>query len=195
MNRPMEELLNAEGWTARAGTAAAADDFDALVRQQQRRIYRVLYAMLRDVDAAETLTQDTFLRAYQRRRDYRGEGSVEGWLLRIGVNLARDYLRSRRAGFWTRLFRGEAAEAAEATAADERAGPERVLLGREQAGMVWQVAEELSPQQRAVFVLRFVEEMSLEEIARATGLRVGTVKVHLFRAVSVMRQRLKGVER
>src|SRR5215831_13764734 len=121
MNRPMEELLNAEGWTARAGTAAAADDFDTLVRQQQRRIYRVVYAMLHDVDAAETLTQDTFLRAYQRRRDYRGEGSVEGWLLRIGVNLARDYLRSRRAGFWTRLFRGEAAEAAEATAPDERA--------------------------------------------------------------------------
>lgn len=194
MNRPMEELLNAESWTLRAGTAAS-DDFDELVRRQQRRIYRVLYAMLRDHDAAETLTQDAFLRAYRRRRDYRGEGSVEGWLLRIAVNLARDHLRSRRTGFWTRLFRGEPAQAAAERAADERAGPERVLLGREQAGLVWQAIEELSPQQRAVFVMRFVEEMSLDEIARATGLRVGTVKVHLFRAVSVMRLRLKGRQR
>jgi RNA polymerase sigma-70 factor (ECF subfamily) len=54
------------------------------------------------------------------------------------------------------------------------------------------VVEKLSPQQREVFILRFVEEMSLEEIAAATSLKVGTVKTHLFRAVHAMRQRLKG---
>jgi RNA polymerase sigma-70 factor (ECF subfamily) len=67
-----------------------------------------------------------------------------------------------------------------------------VLLGREEVASVWSVVEKLSPQQREVFILRFVEEMSLEEIAAATSLKVGTVKTHLFRAVHAIRQRLKG---
>ncbi len=188
MNRQMEELLSAEGWAVRA---TAADDFDAVVRQHQRKVFRVLLAMLRDEEAAETLTQETFLRAYRKRGDFRGEGSIDGWLMRIAVNLGRDHIRSRRAGFWKRLLGGEQAEAAAEIAADPQAGPERILLAREQANAVWQIAEELSPQQRAVFTLRFVEEMPLDEIARATGLRVGTVKAHLSRAVTKLRERLK----
>jgi RNA polymerase sigma-70 factor (ECF subfamily) len=57
---------------------------------------------------------------------------------------------------------------------------------------VWSAVERLSPQQRAIFMLRFVEGMSLEEIAEVTSLKVGTVKTHLFRAVRAIRQRLKG---
>jgi RNA polymerase sigma-70 factor (ECF subfamily) len=65
--------------------------------------------------------------------------------------------------------------------ADPHASQERVLLGREEVATVWSAVEKLSPQQRAIFTLRFVEEMSLEEIAEVTSLKVGTVKTHLFR--------------
>lgn len=194
MNRQMEELLSAEGWALRAGEPAA-DDFDAVVRQYQRRIFRLLLAMLRDEEAAETLTQETFLRAYRKRSDFRGEGSLEGWLMRIAVNLGRDHIRSRRAAFWKRLLGGEQAEAAAEMAPDPQPSAERVLLAREQAQAVWQIAEELSPQQRAIFALRFIDEMPLEEIARAMGLRVGTVKAHLSRAVTKLRERLKEQQR
>jgi RNA polymerase sigma-70 factor, ECF subfamily len=189
MDRQMEELLSAEEWPVRAGDAA--DDFDALVRQHQRRIFRLLMSMLRDEEAAETLTQETFLRAYSKRGDFRGDGSMEGWLMRIAVNLARDHIRSRRAGFWRRLLGGEPAQLAAEMAADPQPSAERVLLAREQAAAVWQIADELSPQQRAIFALRFVDEMPLEEIARTMGLRVGTVKAHLSRAVTKLRERLK----
>ena len=185
----MEELLSAGEWPVRAGDAAG--DFDALVRQHQRRIFRVLLSMLRDEDAAETLTQETFLRAYHKRADFRAEGSIEGWLMRIAVNLGRDHIRSRRAGFWRRLLGGEPAEMAAETAADPHPSPERVLLAREQAATVWQIADERSPQQRAIFALRFVDEMPLEEIARTMGLRTGTVKAHLSRAVTKLREKLK----
>jgi RNA polymerase sigma-70 factor (ECF subfamily) len=189
MDRQMEELLSAEGWPVEG--ASAVDDFDAFVRQHQRRIFRLLLAMLRDEDAAETLTQETFLRAYRKRGDFRAEGSAEGWLIRIAVNLGRDHIRSRRAGFWKRLLGGETAEIAAETASDRQPSAERVLLAREQAQAVWQIAEELSPQQRAIFALRFVDEMPLEEIAKSMGLSVGTVKAHLSRAVTKLRQRLK----
>lgn len=187
----------------RAGTVATGaarlklnglEDFEAVVAAHQRRIYRVLLGMLRDVDAAETLVQECFLRAYQSRASYRGEASVAVWLAGIAVNLARDHMRSRRAGFWRKLFdrgRDDVTDVGEIVA-DRRATPEQELLAHEGAEVVWRTAERLPAKQRAVFILRFVEEMSLEEIAQALGVRTGTVKSHLARAVSSMRRALKG---
>jgi RNA polymerase sigma-70 factor (ECF subfamily) len=149
--------------------------------------------MLRDPDAAETLTQECFLKAYQRRASFRGEASVGVWLLKIAVNLARDHRRSRLREFWHRLSSSfEDVADLEQRLPDPHASQERVLLGREEVATVWSAVEKLSSQQRAIFILRFVEEMSLEEIAEVTSLKVGTVKTHLFRAVRAARQRLKG---
>jgi RNA polymerase sigma-70 factor (ECF subfamily) len=64
-------------------------------------------------------------------------------------------------------------------------------LAREQLAAVGSILERLSSQQRSVFSLRFFEELSLEEIAEAMELEVGTVKAHLFRAVSAVRKKLK----
>jgi RNA polymerase sigma-70 factor, ECF subfamily len=170
----------------------ALDDFTPLVQAHQQRIYRVLLGMVRDPDAAQTLTQECFLKAYQKRATFRGEASVGVWLLKIAVNLARDHRRSRLREFWGRLT-SSSAEVAELgqSLPDPQASPERVILGREEVAGVWAAVRKLPAQQRAVFVLRFVEEMSLEEIAEATSLKVGTVKTHLFRAVHAVRQHCK----
>src|SRR5207237_5211333 len=82
----------------------AAEDFDEIVRQHQRRVYRVLFLLLRNSDAADTLTQECFVRAYEKRSSFRGEARIDTWLLQIAVNLARDHSRNRRAGFWKRLI-------------------------------------------------------------------------------------------
>src|SRR5438874_12785786 len=87
-----------------AAAGLADGEFDALVLNYQQRIYRVLWAVLRDHDGAETLTQECFLRAYKKRHSYRAEAGVYTWLVRIALNLAADYRRNRRAGFWRRLF-------------------------------------------------------------------------------------------
>ncbi len=193
---PLETTLRRLALTARAGFAQgiAAEEFDAIVRLNQRRIYRVLLALLRDPDAADQLTQECFLRAYQKRASFRGEASVETWLVRIAVNLARDHSKNRRTTFWRRLLGSTAPEEATAAAtdlADPHASPERALEARQEVAAVWSAADELSPQQRAVFLLRFVEEMPLGEIARAMGVEVGTVKSHLARAVGAIRRRLE----
>ena len=172
---------------------AALDDFTPLVQSHQQCIYRVLLGMVRDPDAAQTLTQECFLRAYQKRASFRGEANVGVWLLKIAVNLARDHRRSRLREFWHRMFSSSTglAELGQRLP-DPQASQERVLLGREEVAGVWSAVEKLSPQQRAIFILRFVEEMSLEEIAEATSLKIGTVKTHLFRAVHTIRQQYKG---
>ena len=177
---------------ARLGMTAL-DDFTPLVQSHQQRIYRVLLGMVRDPDTAETLSQECFLKAYQKRASFRGGASVGAWLLKIAINLARDHRRSRLRGFWRRLSSSsEDVADLEQKLPDPHASQEQVLLGREEVATVWSAVEDLSPQQRAVFILRFVEEMRLEEIAKVTSLKVGTVKAHLFRAVRAIRQRLKG---
>jgi len=165
------------------------EDFEAVVHAEQRHVYRVLLAMLRDPEAADDLTQECFLRAYEHRHRFRGESSVRTWLLRIAMNLVRDRVRSRRWQFW-RILLQPAPEEAEGKD-DPLASPERTLLARAELAGVWSAVATLSRQQRAVFVLRFVEEMSIEEIAAATALRPGTVKAHLFRATGMVRKYLK----
>jgi RNA polymerase sigma-70 factor (ECF subfamily) len=190
-NGPAAVLIPVQGKVDLGMTAL--DDFTPLVQSHQQRIYRVLLGMVHDPDAAQSLTQECFLKAYQKRASFRGEANVGVWLLKIAVNLARDHRRSCLREFWHRLSSSSAglAELGQRLP-DPHATQERVLLGREEVAGVWSAVEKLSPQQRAVFVLRFIEEMSLEEIAEATSLKVGTVKTHLFRAVHAIRQQCKG---
>ncbi len=114
------------------------------------------------------------------------------------MNLARDHSKNRRQAFWSRVFgRASSNDVARAAqhVADPRSSPERELLAREELAAVWLVVDRLSRQQRAIFLLRFAEEMTLEEIAKAMELELGTVKAHLARAVGAVRQRLAALRR
>jgi RNA polymerase sigma-70 factor, ECF subfamily len=183
----MEETLTVPVMSDTGWTAA---EFDDIVREHQARIYRILWCELRDDDAAATLTQDCFLKAYRARGEFRGEASVGTWLVRIAVNLARDHQRNRRQGFWRRLLHNNPheAELAAETAVDNAPGADRALLAREQLQRTMEAVKTLSPQQQTAFHLRFLEEMSIEEVAVAMGVRTGTVKSHLSRAIGALRQ-------
>lgn len=167
-------------------------EFDEIVRLNQRRIYRLLLGMVREGDLADTLTQECFLRAYKNRSRFRGEAKVVTWLFRIAINLARDHMRSQRLAFWKKFSSGNEVELElTESVADVRATPEQQLLAQERLHGVWKALDELPARQREVFLLRFMEEMSVEEISGATDLRPGTVKAHLFRAVNAVRRRVK----
>ena len=171
----------------------AAQEFSDVVASYRPQIFRFLLASTRDVDLAETLTQDCFLKAHRNWASFRGESSAMTWLLRIAINLQKDHWRNRRLQFWrlTRTHHVDAADAGEWLPSGE-SSPEQQLLARERVGRVWKAVEGLSERQRTVFVLRFVEEMEIAEIGRATGLSDGTVKAHLSRATSRVRGELGG---
>ncbi|HVZ15856.1 MAG TPA: sigma-70 family RNA polymerase sigma factor [Terriglobales bacterium] len=172
-----------------------AEDFDELVRRNQKRIFRLLMALLRDQDAADTLTQECFLKAFKSRGSFRGESSVDTWLYRIAVNLARDYQRSKRQGFWKKMFSASPEKEEEPplldSVADGGSNAETQLLAREEVDQVWHTVKRLSDNQREVFVLRYAEDMSLDEIARTLEMQIGTVKSHLNRALTAVRKRLE----
>ncbi len=171
----------------------SAENFDEIIRQHQRRVYRVLFLLLKDADAADTLTQECFLRAYKKRGSFRGECRVETWLLRIAVNLARDHRKSHRVRFWKKLL-GLDEENGEKAARQfpvSQPSAERLLLAREELEVVWTAVASLSRQQRSIFLLRFAEELSLAEIAQVLGISVGAVKTQLFRATGKVREAVK----
>lgn len=169
-------------------------DFDALVRDHRPRILRFLIGMVGDRDTAEDLAQECFLRAHQASSGFRGDAAFSTWLTRIAINLATDYQRSRRLQFWRALVRPKEQDATFElleSFADNRPSAERSLIARQQVQRAWHAAQKLSPQQRAVFLLRFVDEMEIGGIAELTGLAEGTVKVHLSRAVRAIRTALR----
>jgi RNA polymerase sigma-70 factor (ECF subfamily) len=175
----------------RPHVAILAGDFEALVRLYRAKVFRFALASLRDVDAAETVTQDCFLRAYQARERFRQDCSMHTWLMQIAVNLIRDHQRSRRFQFWRRArLTATPADVAGRVIADPARSPEAQALINERVAAIWTAAERLPGKQRTVFLLRFVEDMDLLEIAVATGMKEGTVKTHLFRALHAVRERL-----
>jgi len=191
----MELVLSTTPAKQALSAAALVDDFESVVREHQSRVFRTLLGMLRDRDAAETLMQETFLRAYQHREKFRGEASIGTWILRIAINLGRDHMRNQRMRFWRQLFQtGVEVDDVAELVADNRPTAERDVLGRERMQQVWAAAARLSPRQRTVFSLRYVEDMSMEEIAKATGLTPGTVKQHLFRAVAAVQKAVRAEE-
>lgn len=169
----------------------AIQDFDAVVHQYWPRIFRFALASLRDQEAAETVTQDCFLKAYRSRNGFRGEASINTWLMQIAVNLVRDFVRNRKLQFWKRTQTHRVdLHAVSDWIPDRDVSPEVRALVKERVQAVWTATSELSERQRTVFLLRFVEDMDLLEICAATGMKEGAVKVHLFRALRAVRERM-----
>jgi RNA polymerase sigma-70 factor (ECF subfamily) len=179
--------------TVETAKEIAGQEFARIVESHRPQIFRFLLASLRDVDLAETLTQECFLKAHRNWGSFRGDSSAMTWLMRIAINLQKDHWRNRRLQFWrhTQTNSVDLDEAGEWLPSGER-NVEQQLLAQEQVAHVWKIVGNLSERQRTVFLLRYVEERELSEIAQATGLSEGTVKAHLSRALSKVRAELRG---
>jgi RNA polymerase sigma-70 factor (ECF subfamily) len=164
------------------------DDLERFMEQYRTRVLRFVFASVRDMDLAETLTQDCFWKAYKHRNAFRGHCSVQSWLMKIAINLIRDQARSRRFQFWKKAERVRSDELH--AWPDHGISPEERAAVNEQMQAVWEATRTLSERQRTVFLLRYVEDLEISEIAQSTGLTESTVNVHLVRAVRGIRKRL-----
>lgn len=172
-------------------------DFDDFIRLYQQRVYRLVLAQTGQPDLAEELTQDCFIRAFQKQKGFRGDCQVFTWLARIAINLVRDHFRNRRFALWRKLIRFDASEPEQSQAEqvpDPASTPEEHLLRRERLERVSQRIQRLTTPQREALLLSAVEGMSIEEISRATNRRPGTVKSHLHRAMMNLRNWREGEE-
>jgi RNA polymerase sigma-70 factor (ECF subfamily) len=162
-----------------------------LMERHQRRVYRIALSYLRDPDDALDAVQETFVKAFLGAPRWDGSADAGPWLSRIAVNHAIDRYRraKRRRASFTPLEEGDHDE----RQAAEEPSPERRAVSRDLGRRIEAALRGLPEKQRAVFVLRHYDEMSLEEIAAQLGLRLGTVKSSLHRAILGLRDRLSEV--
>lgn len=163
----------------RRASAGDAEAFGALYRAHAGRVYALCLRLEGDAARATELTQDVFVRAWERLGGFRGESAFGTWLHRLAVNVV---LQDRRAA-WRRERRVQPVEAPERLeAAAPASGAEPLDLERAIAA--------LPPGARAVFVLHDVEGYGHAEIAAMTGIAEGTSKAQLFRARRLLREAL-----
>jgi RNA polymerase sigma-70 factor (ECF subfamily) len=154
--------------------------FGVLVERETRSVYRATLRILGRPHDAEDVTQESFVAAYRSIRTYRGDGSLRGWLLRIATRQAFRRLAQRRPTV-------DIDAIPEPRLADASGEPTRLLIDRESRDAVRDAVSTLPEPYREVVALRFFGELSLAEVADATGRPINTVKTHLRRGLERLR--------
>jgi len=167
--------------TLHTGSTLAVDH-DRIYRAHKARIFNLCRLLLRDPDEAEDVAQEVFLRAFERIDSHEAPKVWEAWLVRVAVNACRD--RQRSAWWKSRRRPGDLDELAPwlSVSSEEQA------RSKEWQSRVWHALRALNNRQRNVFVLRYIEGWSTNDVAETLGLTTAAVKTHLFRAVRHLRK-------
>jgi RNA polymerase sigma-70 factor (ECF subfamily) len=171
---------------------------DQLIRRYQKKVYSIAYQMSgADPEDARDCAQEALIQVFRNLARFEGRSRFSTWLYRVVVNTCLDARRRRRR--WLQMIftrRSDQREDADAdfdnlAAPEDATDPVSNVSGEELKRDVTDAMRRLSDKQRTVFQLKVFQEMSIPEIAIATGMAEGTVKSHLFRATQSVRDQLR----
>jgi len=187
-------LSTGEGDAAQLALALAGDRdaFRVLVERHSRTLFRLAFRMTGNEQDAEEVVQEAFLRAYRRLDRFESRANFGTWVYRIAVNCSLDLLRRRKPQEELRApdDRDTGDEAVLEVAASDPT-PDRLALSGEIGEQVNIALTKLSPMERAAFMMRHDQGMSIEEIGRVLGTSMNATKNSVFRAVQKLRQELE----
>jgi RNA polymerase sigma-70 factor (ECF subfamily) len=187
---PLERAADAE----LAARAAAGDHraFETIMRRHNRVLYRAARSILKNDEEAEDAVQEAYLQAFHALGGFRAEARLSTWLVRIAVNQALGRLRKRSADVipLDSVMDTAKARTEEWMAQDPDDRPESAAERAELRKLIEARIDKLPEAFRPVFVLRAVEELTVEETAAALGIPEATVRTRFFRARSLMREGL-----
>ena len=161
----------------------SADAYRELVLRFQRPVLSIIHRMVQDVELAEDISQEVFLKAYRKLGQYDPSRKLSSWLFKIAHNTTIDYLRRKRVDTVPLEAESDDGESTwEVLKSPESQQPDRQTQRSEIAEGLEQAMNRLKPAYREVLQLRFGQGLQYDEIAEVTGLKMGTVKIHLHRA-------------
>jgi len=168
--------------------------FESLMRKYNGKLFRIARSILKDDGDAEDALQDAYLEAYRHIDEFRGASELGTWLTRIVINQALARLRKEKRRSSIVPFRSAAAtdtDAPEAQVPDNRSeSPSATVIRAETRRILERRIDELPSSFRAVFVMREVEDMGIDEIAECLSISAATVRTRLFRARALLRAAL-----
>lgn len=165
--------------------------FRELVARYTAPLYNLTYRFLRDPMEAENVTQETFLRLVSALERVRLDAPLKPYLFRIATNLCRDWARKKRPALFSDWEHPN--DSAEETLTEDAPALWEHLENAELAARVNTALNDLPAPYHAALVLRYVEDLSYEEIAQALNLPLNTVRTHLRRAKQKLRARLEEI--
>jgi RNA polymerase sigma factor (sigma-70 family) len=187
LNRALDYAALAEAELVALARQGHREAFAAIMQRCNQRLFRVARGVVRDDAEAEDVVQEAYLRAFARLDSFRGEAAILTWLTRIVLNEARERLRRRRptvdieqldTGAQVILF------------PTTPTSPEQDAARAEIRRLLEEAVDDLPDAFRMVFILREVEDCSIEETAETLGLVPATVKTRLHRAKRLLRRAL-----
>ena len=162
--------------------------FEFLVRRYMERAFRIALDFTHDQEEAKDLSQDAFLRAFSRIRQFDGRSSFYTWFYRLVVNICLDHMRRKRRVVWERFEKDGSPESVELT--DSASRPDEEAIAGETKRRVDLTLKAMPSKQRTAFLLRNHQGLSIADIAKVMKTTEGTVRVYLHRAVATLRQSL-----
>jgi len=166
------------------------DAFEVLVDRYKQKAYRIAFDFTRDREEAKDLSQEAFLQAFSHLGGFDRRSSFYTWFYRILVNLCLDARRRRLRVTWESLDEKTEKGGGLEKIANPGASPDQEAMRGEISRKIGEALETLPPKQRAVFLLKNHQGLSISEIAAIMKTAEGTIKAHLHRAVMSLRERL-----
>jgi|SRR5450755_437018 len=202
MAKPLDATTREAGGRNEAGDAGLVariiggdrGAFEQLMRQYNTGLFRAARSILRDDADAEDVLQEAYLAAYCHLADFRGDAKLSTWLTRIVINQALGRLRSRRRDNVVELGDdrepGLSAPMEQAMHDGEGESPEGGAMRAQLRRLLERKIDELPLAFRTTFILREVEEMTIEEVAECMAIPTATVRTRVFRARAILRASL-----
>jgi RNA polymerase sigma-70 factor (ECF subfamily) len=172
---------------ARSGNPRA---FEELVERHKQKAYRIAFDFSRDREEAKDLSQEAFLRAYTHLGNFDGRSAFYTWFYRILVNICLDYKRRKQRTAVEEFNEAVETQIEPSHSSQRPVSPDQHVMARQLSRKVGAALEALPPKQRTAFILKNHQGLSIKEIAEMMQTAEGTVKVHLHRAVTALRQTL-----
>jgi RNA polymerase sigma-70 factor (ECF subfamily) len=164
--------------------------FEILVRRYMEKAFRIAFDFTHNTEEAKDLSQDAFLRAFTRIKQFDGRSSFYTWFYRLVVNICLDYTRRKGRVIWERLDKETEAGTAPVELVDTSALPDEEAIAGEAKRRADLTLEAMPNKQRTAFLLRNHQGLSIPDVARVMKTTEGTVRVYLHRAVAALRQSL-----
>lgn len=166
--------------------------FAEMVDLYKDRVYHISYRMLGNRQEAEDVAQETFIRVYNNLENYDPNYKFSTWIYRIATNLSIDFIRRRKQNFSLDAdISGADGLDWHDRLADTGKGPEEELLADELQNEVQDAILDLNPKYRSVMVLRYIEDLSLQEISDSVQLPISTIKTRIHRGREALRKKLR----
>ena len=164
--------------------------FDILVRKYMEKAFRIAFDFTRDKEEAKDLSQEAFLRAFSRIKQFDGRSSFYTWFYRLVVNLCLDYARRKGRVRWQSLDGITEENPERAELADRNGTPDEHAIAGEAKRRAESTLKSMSDKQRTAFLLRNHQGLPIADIAKVMKTTEATVRVYLHRAVAALRQSL-----